>query len=588
MHTENLVQLGRVHADTEAGGTTNRSLMLSSLVSRLRTIAVPVVMTLVGITAVGVIATLQQRADAARVAQNQVNELSITVERRSSVVRAVGPQGGLPTDTAQAAMDRFRDEITELSSELMADKPPAAVVRATQSIAAIGTADNELFSIAAKGGAAFGPESAPARRQLALYLKLDGHLTAAKSLYRDQARTARLQATLGTLITVMVLLAAFATYYFRSLREHKMARQLFLEKADLLEASRRDAVTDALTGLHNRRALTTDLADQLAAVKAGGDPLLVALFDLDGFKRYNDTFGHAAGDELLTRLGRSLRAEADRVGARAYRLGGDEFCVVYTADREHIELKIAAARAALTDEGAGWTIGTSAGVARVPEEASDVESALVLADERMYRDKATRKGQPSTLQTITAELRLRAEDGKTGPVAAMATAVAQHLNLPAEEVEALRVAADLHDIGKSAIPDSILSKKGELDDDEWAFVRSHTLTGGRLVFAAHARATTAALVRSSHEYFDGTGYPDGLAGTSIPLGARIIAVCDAFNAMTSERPFRTAMERDDALSELRACAGAQFDPAVVAAFATCGAGVQAPGDEGPRRPVRHA
>jgi HD-GYP domain-containing protein (c-di-GMP phosphodiesterase class II) len=153
-------------------------------------------------------------------------------------------------------------------------------------------------------------------------------------------------------------------------------------------------------------------------------------------------------------------------------------------------------------------------------------------------------------------------------VASLAEAVADRMGLAKEEVEHISQAAELHDIGKVAIPDAILHKPAPLDEAEWAFIRRHTLIGERIIDAAPALGRVAALVRSSHERYDGDGYPDGLAGQEIPLGARIVAICDAFDAMTTDRAYRQAMSSESALLELRRCAGNQFDPVVVEVF--CG------------------
>jgi two-component system cell cycle response regulator len=152
-------------------------------------------------------------------------------------------------------------------------------------------------------------------------------------------------------------------------------------------------------------------------------------------------------------------------------------------------------------------------------------------------------------------------------VAELAEAVARGLRLDEEQVDHVRHAAALHDVGKVAIPDAILDKPAALDDAEWEFIRRHTIIGERIVAAAPALRPVAALVRSSHERWDGGGYPDSLAGEEIPLGARIVSVCDAFDAMVADRPYRAGMDATDALAELERCAGSQFDPAVVAAFA---------------------
>ena len=140
------------------------------------------------------------------------------------------------------------------------------------------------------------------------------------------------------------------------------------------------------------------------------------------------------------------------------------------------------------------------------------------------------------------------------------------MSLIAEELDEVVRAAELHDVGKMAIPDEILHKAGPLTQEEWTFVRRHTMIGERILSAAPALLPVAKIVRASHEHWDGSGYPDGIAGEEIPLGARIVAVCDAFDAMTTHRPYRDARSVEEALEELRACAGTQFDPAVVDAF----------------------
>jgi HD-GYP domain-containing protein (c-di-GMP phosphodiesterase class II) len=151
-------------------------------------------------------------------------------------------------------------------------------------------------------------------------------------------------------------------------------------------------------------------------------------------------------------------------------------------------------------------------------------------------------------------------------VTGLAEAVAQRIGLPDEELAPLLQAASLHDVGKAAIPDGILDKEGPLDDEEWEFMRRHTVIGERILSAAPALLPASRLVRASHERFDGKGYPDALAGAAIPLGSRIIAVCDAYDAMVSDRPYRTSLGSGQALAELRRCAGAQFDPEVVEVF----------------------
>jgi two-component system cell cycle response regulator len=327
-----------------------------------------------------------------------------------------------------------------------------------------------------------------------------------------------------------------------------------------------EALTDPLTGLGNRRLLATDLDDRLAQ---NGAELMLAIFDLDGFKHYNDVFGHPAGDAALVRLAARLR-EAVRAGGTAYRLGGDEFCVLLGPSEDGWDARLAACTEALSEEGEGYAVGCSHGAILLPQEAADTTDAMRLADQRMYARK--QDGRLSAIRQATDALVMAMQSrfpdvrGHTADVIHLAGATARALGMNREEVEEVRRAAELHDIGKVAIPETILEKRGPLDPAEWWHIRRHTVVGERIVAAAPALGRVAKIVRSTHERHAGGGYPDGLAGEEIPLGARIVAVCDAFDAMTRDRPYRGAMDPELALAELRACAGDQFDPAVVDAF----------------------
>jgi two-component system, cell cycle response regulator len=157
-------------------------------------------------------------------------------------------------------------------------------------------------------------------------------------------------------------------------------------------------------------------------------------------------------------------------------------------------------------------------------------------------------------------------NGHVKEVSELARDVGSRLGLKAGQLDELTRAAELHDVGKVAVPSSILRKPGPLDEHEWSFVRQHTLVGDRILSAAPALSPLASVVRSSHENYDGSGYPDGLAGEQIPLAARVVAVCDAYHAMTSDRPYRGARAHWEAIEELRQCSSRQFDPVVVAAF----------------------
>ena len=338
----------------------------------------------------------------------------------------------------------------------------------------------------------------------------------------------------------------------------------FVEDARLLATTRQEALTDALTGLGNRRMLMNDLEAAIARGSAA-EPRTLVVFDLDGFEHYSDTFGHPAGDELLARMAGRL-AGALPAGT-AYRVGGDEFCVLIDGAWSDAEPLISAAATALSEPGDAWEVTNAHGAVVLPTEASTAADALQAADRRMYVDKA-RRISPGERQAESALLQLLAErEPELGAhllgVGSLVARVAQRMGLEGEQRDETTRAAELHDIGKLAVPDAILHKPGPLDDEEQRFIRQHPVVGERVLRAVPALAPVAKIVRASHERYDGSGYPDALAGDAIPLGARIVAACDAFIAMVSPRAQRPGMSVDDALAALDEGRGAQFDPDVV-------------------------
>jgi diguanylate cyclase (GGDEF)-like protein len=341
----------------------------------------------------------------------------------------------------------------------------------------------------------------------------------------------------------------------------------FLTHHRLLVAT---SLTDALTGIPNRRKLKAELEEGLK--QASRDrPLLLMLFDLNGFKAYNDTFGHPAGDALLIRLAKALDAAMTQHGGSAYRLGGDEFCVLAAVDPDNTTPIVAAASQALSEHGGGFSITASYGAILLPQESQDVTEAMRLVDQRMYTQKTSARRSPDR-QSRDVLLRVLHERNpelaeRHAAVARLAEGIGERMGLSNQEQAQLRQAAELHDVGKLAIPEELLHKPGPLDAEEWAFVRRHPVVGERIVGAAPALAAAAELVAATHERIDGGGYPNGLAGEQIPLGARIIAVCDAFTAMTFPRPYAPQQTVSEAIAELRRCAGTQFEPAVVEALA---------------------
>jgi two-component system cell cycle response regulator len=341
------------------------------------------------------------------------------------------------------------------------------------------------------------------------------------------------------------------------------------ENIAMLLRSRRLALTDPLTGLGNRRLLMEDLKVACRRASAGETWDLV-LYDLNGFKRYNDTFGHPAGDALLARLSDKLRTVVAPHGT-AYRMGGDEFCVLLCNCTKHLDVLVQASVAALSEQGPGFSIGAAHGVVSIPPELDDPAAVMQLADQRLYQRKDRTREASAVHQLRDVLLQAFQErhpdlQQHQRGVGALVLEVGRRLGMDGEDLDVLARAAELHDVGKIAIPDAILNKPGPLDDEEWLFMRRHTILGERILKAAAALRPVAELVRSSHERYDGTGYPDGLHSEEIPLGARIIFVCDAFDAMISERAYSGPIAPTEAITELRACAGSQFDPTVVEAF----------------------
>jgi diguanylate cyclase (GGDEF)-like protein len=519
---------------------------------------------------------LIQRVDSSRRAQLAIGTLTRTVKRLEGAPFSADPAFN-PDDPYIAKRELARTVAREIRfdeailsrgfSRASQPRGEAEVLAAGRSsLASAKPAVRRVYALATQpGGLAAAGVTKAALAQNDLVQRLGGVSTALAQLDRADAASAqraRRQAAAGTVIAMMLLLVVFGYFYFRS---ERLAR----ENEELLGLSREEASTDALTGLGNRRALTNELAGALSRAQASqAHELLVAVFDLDGFKQYNDTFGHAAGDALLARLGARLGLAVNRSGT-TYRMGGDEFCMLASCAPDAAESLLDRALVALSDRGEGWEVGCSQGAVWVPSEAASSIEALQIADVRMYANKASRSSTGRQITDVLLQV-LNEQDHAMNThgdhVAELSCELGRTLHQSDQELQRIRLAAMLHDIGKSAIPESVLNKPGPLDERDWEFMHRHTLIGERIVLAAPALASTAPLIRSSHERLDGTGYPDGLRGTEIPLGSRIIAVCDAFDAMTSERSYRHAGTVDAALDELERCAGSQFDPEVVEAL----------------------
>jgi diguanylate cyclase (GGDEF)-like protein len=540
---------------------------------------VPLVALLLAIAAIAVTVALQRQVSEARDSELDLQTVKLKLSNLQTLpFQAFPGTGGSPV-LARVQIAEGERTIADRLDVLRGRRSPPVTLDRLESALAVN--DSTLDSIYALGIASSADGGAPARGSgLSISPKLTTlareaaksndravrMIDATSGVYSDRATMASRIGTLGAAAVILLLFAAFAFYYRRSVSAARA-------NSRLLTRARRESLTDALTGIGNRRALINDLDDAVAQLKSegvvaeGGGELMLTLYDLDGFKQYNDTFGHQAGDALLRHLGRRLAKAVDG-HASAYRMGGDEFCILARVDAETAEMVAGLGSLALTDMGKGFRIECSHGMALIDSEAHDAEGALHLADQRMYAHKA--EVAPAQRQSSDVLLQVQTERsaalGKhVHGVAVLVEAVARRLGNTEPEVQRIRTAAELHDVGKTGVPDAILNKPGPLDADEVEFMNRHTLIGERILRAAPSLAPAADLVRSHHERMDGGGYPDGLKGDEIPFGARIIFACDAFNGMTSKRPYRMqAMSVPDALAELRRCAGTQFDPLVVA------------------------
>jgi diguanylate cyclase (GGDEF)-like protein/putative nucleotidyltransferase with HDIG domain len=352
------------------------------------------------------------------------------------------------------------------------------------------------------------------------------------------------------------------------------------------------ALTDPLTGLGNHRHFHERLQRELRAAEEQAGPLTLCFLDVDDFKTINDRFGHPAGDRVLSQVSSRLRQ-----GGEAFRLGGDEFALLLAGHDERTALaaahSIVERIGAVEFDGIG-EVTVSAGLATFPVQGHGRDELIRVADSALYWAKEHGKNRVRLYRPDVVEIaelkglaagpdqaaRYRAaaslakavdaRDTYTGShserVSELAARIALRLGLDPEQVELTRLAGSLHDLGKLAIPEEILRKDGTLTDSERLVLERHPQIGFRMLDSLGVDPV-ADIVLHHHERWDGTGYPDRLIGDQIPLGARIIFVADAYDAMTSDRVYRPKRSSKAALAELRRCAGTQFEPRIVAAFA---------------------
>jgi diguanylate cyclase (GGDEF)-like protein len=351
------------------------------------------------------------------------------------------------------------------------------------------------------------------------------------------------------------------------------------------------ALTDPLTGLGNHRHFHERLQHDLDKAQADGFPLTLCLLDIDNFKQINDRYGHPTGDKVLAQVAARLRQ-----GGEAFRLGGDEFALLLPSRDEHEGFSVARSiieRMAETEVDVGAVLNMSAGVATYPQHGVERSELVRVADSALYLAKEQGKNTVRVYRPDVIELaelqrlaegpdraaRLRAaaslahavdaRDAYTGShsymVGELAARVAKRMGLDSEAIELTRLAGSLHDLGKLAIPEEILRKPGPLNEAERLVLERHPQIGYRMLDSLGVEPV-ATWVLHHHERWDGNGYPEQKAGAEIPLGARILFVADAYDAMTTDRVYRGRLSHDRAIAELERCAGTQFDPDVVAAF----------------------
>jgi diguanylate cyclase (GGDEF)-like protein/putative nucleotidyltransferase with HDIG domain len=361
--------------------------------------------------------------------------------------------------------------------------------------------------------------------------------------------------------------------------------------ANLTDAARRDPLTD----LFNRRAFEEIFDIELERARRTGAPLSVIVGDLDRFKRLNDEFGHPAGDEALRRIGRSIRSAKRRFDSAA-RVGGEEFALLAPDCDEHgaymLSERIRADVEGRLSNGAESSLTISFGIATYPLHGQSAEALLRAADQALYAAKRLGRNRSvissaevpgilartprthedtgvelATLLSLAEALDVR-DSGNTTHchrVGRFAELTARELGMAPESVERIRLAGILHDVGRVGMPDALFEKAGPLNEEEWAWVHSHPEIGARMVETTDFQEI-GSWILCHHERPDGQGYPLGRPGDDVPLEARILAVADAYEAMTSERSYRHALAPDQAAAELRQGSGQQFDGRVVEAL----------------------
>jgi diguanylate cyclase (GGDEF)-like protein len=410
-----------------------------------------------------------------------------------------------------------------------------------------------------------------------------GVIAAHVKLQNDPVAPALAIGAVAGLSIVIQLMLAFLQH--RMQREHERIQNMWqARKSELQDLAGRDE----LTQLQNRRFFYERMHSELELADRYKRPLAILMIDVDDLKLINDEFGHQVGDLVLRSFGRILNEQVGHANITA-RIGGDEFAVILPGgDRREADKiawqiwdELAKAPVCETDN-ASIFLGVSVGTGGYPWGGESLEEIIHWADAKLYANKLERKGFKHNARDGKDDRRLVAavvdvlssaldvRDKMTHRharrVARMSAFVAREMQLSEEQVLQIEYAAALHDIGKIGVTDGILFKEAALEDHEWLEMRRHSELGYKILNGVDFLHDAAEIVYSHHEHYDGAGYPRGLVGEEIVLGARVFAVVDAYDAMTSRRPYREAMPQEDALEEIMRYSGRQFDPVTVDAF----------------------
>jgi diguanylate cyclase (GGDEF)-like protein/PAS domain S-box-containing protein len=339
------------------------------------------------------------------------------------------------------------------------------------------------------------------------------------------------------------------------------------ERKKTADQLRRHGLIDALTGLYNRSYFQENISRPVKFRSAG-----IIVCDVDGLKLVNDTLGHDKGDAMLFAAAGVIKRCFSRKDIVA-RIGGDEFAVLTydTTERDAEEacgrIREAVIQHNLNNE--SMPLSLSIGYA-VTDDTSDIKALFKQADNNMYREKlhSSHSGRSTIVQTMMNTLKERdlITENHADRLQELVIALARAISLPESKIPDLRLLAQFHDIGKVGIPDSILSKPGPLTKKEFNEMKRHSEIGYRIAIASNDLAPIAGWILKHHEWWDGSGYPFGLKGEEIPLECRLISIADAYDAMTSDRPYRKALSHEEAIAELKKFSGRQFVPELVEIF----------------------